>query len=140
MEITENISQITNPELDLNSITILGIRFGDSRESIPIGLISERLYGGWLHTTKGITIRVSEEEPKKIGEFFIKPELLEELKITKEKRIGKKFGKTISIEKQRGSTFYFYENQKMVVGWDNSNDKLFGIYFGENIIKKPNSE
>lgn len=136
MEITENISQITNPELDLSSVTFLGLKIGDAKESIPSELISEGPYGGWLHTTKGITIRVSEEEPKKIVEFILKPELLEDLKITKEKRIIKRFGKTITIEKQRGSTFYFYENQKTVVGWNNSNDKFSGVYIGENVIKQ----
>lgn len=136
MEITENISQITNPELDLNSMTVLGIKLGDSREDIPVELISEGPHGGWLHTAKGITIRISEEEPKKVVEFILKPELLEDLKITKERRIEKRFGKTISKEKKRGTTFYFYENQKVVVGWDNSNDKLFGVYIGNNIIKQ----
>lgn len=136
MEITENIYQITNPELDLNSLTVLGLKFGDSKDSIPPELISEGPYGGWLHTSKGITIRISEKEPKKIVEFILKPELLEGLKITKEKRIVKRFGKTISIEKQRGSTFYFYEDQKVVVGWDNSDDKFSGVYIGENVIKQ----
>ncbi|TCI92793.1 hypothetical protein [Tenacibaculum sp. M341] len=136
MEITENISQITNPELDLNRMTVLGIRLGDSRENIPIELITEGSHGDWLHTTKGITIRISKEEPKKVVEFLLNPEILEDLKITKEKRIEKRFGKTISKEKKIGSTFYFYENQKIVVGWDKSDDKLFGIYVGNNIIKQ----
>ncbi|MCE7992975.1 MAG: hypothetical protein HEP71_13385 [Roseivirga sp.] len=136
MELTEDISQITNPELDLNSITVLGIKLGHSRESIPTELISEGPYGGWLHITNGIVIRISEEEPKKIVEFLLKPELLEGLKITREKRIEKRFGTTTSIEKQGGTTFYFYENQKIVVGWDDLNNKLSGVYVGENIVKQ----
>lgn len=71
MEITENIYQITYPELDLSSMTVLGIKLGDTKESIPTKLISEDPHGGWLHTTKGITIRISEEEPKKVIEIFL---------------------------------------------------------------------
>ena len=136
MELLENISQITNPELDLNSITILGLRLGDSKNNIPQELISEGPYGGWLHTKSGITIRISEKEPEKIIEFIIKPELLGNLKLTKKKRIEKRFGKALSIEQKSGSTYYFYDNQNLVISWNNSSDELSCIYVGENIIKQ----
>ncbi len=136
MELLENLSQITNPDLDLKSITILGIRFGDSTGSIPSELITEGPNNGWLQTNKGITIRISEKEPSKIIEFILKPELLGDLKITKKKRIEKRFGKTVAIEHQNGFTYYFYEHQKLIIGWNNSIDTLSGIYIGENVIKQ----
>ncbi|MEO1054638.1 MAG: hypothetical protein AAFX87_28665 [Bacteroidota bacterium] len=136
MELLENISQITNPNLDLNSITVLGIRFGDAKDSIPSELITEGPYRGWFHTKNGVTIRVSEKEPSVVTEFLIKPDVLTGLKLTKKSRIEKRFGKAEAIEQQRGFTYYFYESQHIVVGWSNSDNRLFGIYIGENVIKQ----
>ncbi|UTW63062.1 hypothetical protein KFE98_02590 [bacterium SCSIO 12741] len=136
MELLKDILPLTDPKLDLNSITVLGIGLNDSSESIPPELITEDPRGGWLNTSKGVAFRISENEPKVIVEFILKPELLKELKLTKKSRIEQRFGEASAIEHKLGSTYYFYENQKMVISWNNSNDQLFGIYLGENVIKQ----
>ncbi|MGB0870594.1 MAG: hypothetical protein ACPGSD_13435 [Flavobacteriales bacterium] len=136
MEITENITQLTNPKLDLNSITILGIKLGESIENLPLEFTLEDPYCGWIHTSKGITIRISEKEPKKIVEFVLKSELLEDLNLTSKESIENRFGHTKSKEQQQGSTYYFYEDQGLVIAWENSSNKVFGIYIGENKIKQ----
>ena len=120
----------------MSSISVLGIKFGDSQESISTEIITEGPYIRWLHTSKGFTIRLSDSEPRVVMEFFLKSEVLGELKLTKERRIERRFGKALATEQKRGITYYFYESRKIIVAWNNSKNQLLGIYFGELRIKQ----
>ena len=136
IELLNNISEITNPNLDLESITVSGIKLGDSFDSIPDELKSaNRFNGRWLHTNKDVTFRISENEPGTVVEFLFRPTALQKLDLSTIESIESVFGKADGIEQKRSITYYFYKQQNMVVAWMTNNKELLGVYLGENSIQ-----
>lgn len=136
MELVENIDELKNPKLRLDEITVCGVKLGDPSDKIPSTIIDEGPYQGWFHTSKGVAIRTTINDFPKIVEFLFKPVLLNKLNLKKKRNILETFGIPHVIEKQRGSTYYFYPNRKLIIAWNNKDDKIFGIYLGEHIIKQ----
>lgn len=52
MELLDNILALTNSELDLNLITIAGVKLGYHKDSIPTKIITEESGRGWLQTNQ----------------------------------------------------------------------------------------
>lgn len=52
MEILNNISELTNPLIELKKITVFGLKLGDSKDKIPKEIITEGPYGGWINNIK----------------------------------------------------------------------------------------
>jgi hypothetical protein len=136
MEILNNISELTNPLIDLKRITVYGLKLGDSQNNIPKEIITEGPHGGWLHTNKGIVIRILENGDRSIAEFLLRPGLLDNLKIQRKEHISNVFGTPEAVEQKLGTTYYFYPGKKLVVAWDNTKDQISGIYIGDNIIQQ----
>lgn len=136
MELLQNIKELTNFNLDLASITVLGMAFGANKESLPQGLIDQDNERVWFRTEKGVAFRFTKETPLRIVEFALFPTVLGELQLKRKKHIQLCFGPADAIEIMRGRTFYFYEDQKIVITWDNENDCLFSLYLGENFIQQ----
>jgi hypothetical protein len=126
MEILNNIKLLADPALDLNSVSLLGIRLGDPKEKIPAEIITESHY--WIFTEAGVSFRDSREDNLTIVEFAFMPEVLKELGIDKKEKIEKTFRQAVAIERIRGTAYYFYPSRKIVVAWDESNNGLFRIF------------
>lgn len=136
MEILNSISELKNPNIELQNITVFGLKLGDSKDKIPKEIIAEGPYGGWLHTNKGVVIRILENGDQSIAEFLLRPSLLNSLKLQRKENISGVFGSPEAVEQNLGTTYYFYPGKKIVVAWDNSKDQISGIYLGDNIIKQ----
>lgn len=136
MEILNNILELTNPLIDVNKITVYGLKLGESQDSIPKEIITEGPYGGWLQTNKKFVIRILDNGDRSISEFLLRPGLLDNLKLHRNESISNVFGSPEAVEQQSGTTYYFYPGKKIVVAWDNAKNQISGIYLGDNIIQQ----
>jgi hypothetical protein len=137
MSIEDNIEILLNKEINLNDLQILGVKIGDSIEKINKEIITETnsYQTRWIRTNKNIHFRTETESSNEIIEILFSEEIAKKLQIKSARDIIIKFGEPKEIEKRNDWHYYFYPNRKIVVAWKNEDNELFGIYFGDNVIK-----
>ncbi len=135
IELTDDFPQILNTELNLDNVTVLGLKFGDSSTKIPSSIIKEGPWGGWYHTDKDLKIRCSEDGEERIVEFIFTSKILSQLGFWKKNKIRNRLGEPSAIEKSNNQVNHFYLKQNLVVQFDAAGKTLEQIYFGENVLK-----
>lgn len=136
MELTQNVNVLKDFRLDLSLASVHGIQLGMPKTSIPTGILPESNSYLWLRSEKGFSVRFSNVAPHNTVEFLLFPEMLTPLELHRKKDIQLCFGPADAIEKRSGNSVYFYEDQQMIVSWNNDKNQLFGIYLGDNIIEQ----
>ncbi|OJJ20079.1 hypothetical protein BKI52_16535 [marine bacterium AO1-C] len=136
MDLINNIELIINPYLDCEQIMLNGVKLGDTADKIALNAYEKLHVKYWLQNDLPFSYRLSEEKTPRVIEFMLKSKALEPLGITQESDIQGVFGEAQGMEKRMGSHYYFYSNKQMVVGWNAQDDKLWGIYLGDNIIEQ----
>jgi len=136
MEISTNLKLLTEKKIDFSSITLFGIKLGDSVDKINPTMLENKVQGRYLSIETNKDVGYVPNDNSVIIQFLMREKFLMKLNIVNTKQIVKLFGKPEALEKQNNSHIYFYQKKSMVILWDAFNEKLAWIGIGQNFIKQ----